>query len=235
MSSNIHLITSVAAAAVLTLGSPAAADHIPGHSNEDPVFPVPIPGQGEFSGGAMWVTAIGPIGGNEISNATFDITFVSDGQTPASDLLLNVSLFIDEPGGVVQVETVVTGADLGLGSGPGKFSGTFETTDLNGIAVENFLVAPNSTIDVIVDAVGGGGIQGTGYFVDSFIYFDIVTDPPACSDDIDGSGDVGFGDILQVIGAWGPCGATCPEDLSGNGNVDFADILAVLGAWGPCP
>jgi polyhydroxybutyrate depolymerase len=59
--------------------------------------------------------------------------------------------------------------------------------------------------------------------------------PAACSADLDGSGDVGFGDILAIIGAWGPCGVPCPEDLSGNGSVDFADILAVIGAWGPCP
>ncbi|MCP3902065.1 MAG: hypothetical protein GY715_00390 [Planctomycetes bacterium] len=56
---------------------------------------------------------------------------------------------------------------------------------------------------------------------------------PSCSEDLDGSGDVGFGDILTIIGAWGPCGG-CPEDLSGNGAVDFADILLVIGAWGPC-
>jgi len=57
---------------------------------------------------------------------------------------------------------------------------------------------------------------------------------PACVEDLDGTGDVGFGDILRIIAAWGPCGAPCPEDLSDNGNVDFADILAVIGAWGPC-
>ncbi|MCP3904241.1 MAG: hypothetical protein GY715_11470 [Planctomycetes bacterium] len=55
-----------------------------------------------------------------------------------------------------------------------------------------------------------------------------------CPEDLDGSGDVGFGDILTIIGVWG-C-TTCPaEDLSGNGNVDFADILAVIAAWGSCP
>ncbi|MCP3905702.1 MAG: hypothetical protein GY715_18910 [Planctomycetes bacterium] len=55
-----------------------------------------------------------------------------------------------------------------------------------------------------------------------------------CAEDLDSSGDVGFGDILQIIGAWGPCGVPCPEDLSGNNQVDFADILAVIAAWGPC-
>ncbi|MHC5113568.1 MAG: PHB depolymerase family esterase [Planctomycetota bacterium] len=58
--------------------------------------------------------------------------------------------------------------------------------------------------------------------------------PALCPADLDGSGDVGFGDILAIIAAWGPCGAPCPEDLSGNGSVDFADILAVIAAFGDC-
>ncbi|MCP3905996.1 MAG: hypothetical protein GY715_20420 [Planctomycetes bacterium] len=58
--------------------------------------------------------------------------------------------------------------------------------------------------------------------------------PAPCPADLDGSGDVGFGDILAIIGAWGPCGVPCPEDLSGNGNVDFADVLALIAAWGNC-
>ncbi|MHC5113811.1 MAG: hypothetical protein ACYTGP_05225 [Planctomycetota bacterium] len=54
-----------------------------------------------------------------------------------------------------------------------------------------------------------------------------------CFGDLDGSGDIGFGDILQVIGAWGPC-AACPEDLDGSGEVGFGDILVLIGVWGPC-
>jgi len=47
--------------------------------------------------------------------------------------------------------------------------------------------------------------------------------------DLDGDGDVDFGDLLLVIAAWGPCGVgACPEDLNGDGSVGFADILAVL-------
>ncbi|MCP3979024.1 MAG: hypothetical protein GY716_06785 [bacterium] len=56
-----------------------------------------------------------------------------------------------------------------------------------------------------------------------------------CPEDLDHSGDVGFGDILAIIGAWGPCPqGPCSQDLNGNGFVDFADILAVISAWGPC-
>jgi hypothetical protein len=58
--------------------------------------------------------------------------------------------------------------------------------------------------------------------------------PSPCPSDLDGTGDVGFGDILAIIAAWGPCNG-CPEDLNGNGSVDFADVLVVIGAFGACP
>ena len=54
-----------------------------------------------------------------------------------------------------------------------------------------------------------------------------------CPADVDGSGDVGFGDILAVIGSWGPCPG-CPADVNEDGLVGFADILQIIGAWGPC-
>ncbi|MHC5113039.1 MAG: hypothetical protein ACYTGP_01265 [Planctomycetota bacterium] len=54
-----------------------------------------------------------------------------------------------------------------------------------------------------------------------------------CPEDLDGSGDVGFGDIFVIISMWGAC-AGCPADLDGSGFVDFADILIAVGAWGPC-
>jgi hypothetical protein len=57
--------------------------------------------------------------------------------------------------------------------------------------------------------------------------------PDPCAGDADGSGDVGFGDILAIIGAWGDCPA-CPEDVNQDGVVNFADILAAIGQWGPC-
>ena len=52
--------------------------------------------------------------------------------------------------------------------------------------------------------------------------------------DVDGSGAVDFGDILQVLASWGPCPeppAECPADFDGNGFVGFADLLVVLANW----
>ena len=56
----------------------------------------------------------------------------------------------------------------------------------------------------------------------------------SCPADLDGSGDVGFSDLLGIITAWGPCGVSCSEDLDGDDIVGFSDLLLVLSAWGPC-
>lgn len=57
---------------------------------------------------------------------------------------------------------------------------------------------------------------------------------PGCPSDLDDSGAVGFGDLLQVLGDWGPCAGTCTSDLDGSNDVGFGDLLQVLGDWGPC-
>lgn len=161
-------ISGAACLAILGLANVVRASHIPGHDDDDPIFPVPIPGQQFFSGGILFVTAIGPPGGSEITNAEFDITYFSDGTTPASDILIEVGYMSE--GGYLQSE--VTGVDLGFGSGSGMFSGTFSTDALNGVAVESFLFPPHSIVDLTIGSVTGG-IQGTGYFEDSFINFTI--------------------------------------------------------------
>lgn len=69
-------------------------------------------------------------------------------------------------------------------------------------------IRPNSTVELMVDAVGGGGIQGVGYFTHSFITFDVIPAPP--------------------------CEPPRPWDLDGSGTVDVTDSLALLAQWGPC-
>jgi hypothetical protein len=56
---------------------------------------------------------------------------------------------------------------------------------------------------------------------------------PPCPWDLDCNDDVGFDDLLAVLGAWGtePGG---PPDFDGGG-VGFSDLLEILGHWGPCP
>ena len=67
----------------------------------------------------------------------------------------------------------------------------------------------------------------------------VATLPPAletttCPPDLNGDGSVGFGDLTQLLSAWGPCSG-CDEDLDDNGQVGFSDLTIMLNAWGPCP
>lgn len=52
--------------------------------------------------------------------------------------------------------------------------------------------------------------------------------------DIDGDGIVGTGDLLLLLGAWGPCDdcGNCAADLDGDCNVGTGDLLLLLGNWG---
>ena len=56
---------------------------------------------------------------------------------------------------------------------------------------------------------------------------------PVCLADFDGSGEVGFSDLTQLLSQWGPC-PSCPEDLDGDGVVGFSDLTHMLSKWGPC-
>jgi formylglycine-generating enzyme required for sulfatase activity len=50
--------------------------------------------------------------------------------------------------------------------------------------------------------------------------------------DLDGDGDVGIDDFLQLLAAWGQC-AGCPEDTDDDGEVGILDFLRLLAEWGP--
>ena len=64
---------------------------------------------------------------------------------------------------------------------------------------------------------------------------DLFEDIDECAADLDGSGDVGFPDLLILLASWGPCGgADCDADLNGNGVVDFNDLVSLLAAYGDC-
>jgi hypothetical protein len=149
------------------------ADHIPGHDACDPTFPAPIPGQNDFSGGGviLFVTLIGPEEDTVITGTTFDVTYVSDGTTPASELELVVSVQLDSG----EAEVSVLGSDLGFGSGPGTFVGTLQTSALNGVVAPGI---PAAVVRLEITRSDGGPIEGTAYFEDSFIVFDVIPPPP---------------------------------------------------------
>ena len=57
---------------------------------------------------------------------------------------------------------------------------------------------------------------------------------PVCPGDLDGSGDVGINDFLDLLAAWGP-NPGHPADLDGDDVVGINDFLQLLANWGPCP
>jgi len=63
----------------------------------------------------------------------------------------------------------------------------------------------------------------------------IGTEMLDCYADLDGDRLVGITDLLQLLAAWGPCGALCIADIDANGDVGITDLLTLLAAWGPCP
>ncbi|MHC5007442.1 MAG: hypothetical protein ACYTGF_08820, partial [Planctomycetota bacterium] len=60
----------------------------------------------------------------------------------------------------------------------------------------------------------------------------ISCEPGPCPWDLDGSGDVGVTDFLEMLAVWGEMGV--PADFDGGG-VGVTDFLILLGNWGPCP
>ena len=66
-----------------------------------------------------------------------------------------------------------------------------------------------------------------------------ITGPCAlCPADLDGDGEVGIIDFLELLGAWGPCPDPCPPfcfgDSDGDCQVGITDFLLLLGNWGTC-
>ncbi|MBX3373302.1 MAG: vanadium-dependent haloperoxidase [Phycisphaeraceae bacterium] len=58
--------------------------------------------------------------------------------------------------------------------------------------------------------------------------------PLACvAVDLNGDSQIGFPDLLVLLGSWGSCEG-CPADLNSDGHVDFEDVLHLLSMWEGC-
>jgi hypothetical protein len=96
---------------------------------------------------------------------------------------------------------------------------------------------PDNFFPQVARGVTADGQTVVGWGISEGVFRGFVaTLPPAidpCNDDLNGDGQVGFTDLTQLLGSWGPCPA-CPEDLDGDGAVGFTDLTQLLGSWGPC-
>jgi hypothetical protein len=61
---------------------------------------------------------------------------------------------------------------------------------------------------------------------------------PTCLGDLDLDGEIGLGDLVILLGRWGPVRGPFlydAADLDPNFDIGFADLLILLSRWGPCP
>ncbi len=78
------------------------------------------------------------------------------------------------------------------------------------------------------------GDAATGDMVnDEYEIYIALLDPFGCLIDLDGDGEVGVTELLDLLAQWGtdPEG---PPDFNGDGDVNVTDLLELLAAWGPC-
>ena len=124
---------------------------------------------------------------------------------------------------------------------------TTELADLLGLTAAFFVssvswVAMKSTDTAILGHVGTRYLDATalsdlytmstGVFVQGRVDA-IVIDRVSCNgltEDLDGDGMIGFGDLVLLLSNFGPCDS-CPADFNGNGSVDFEDLVRLLSAW----
>jgi hypothetical protein len=103
-----------------------------------------------------------------------------------------------------------------------------EGTLISDIGFETMFI--NDNRQIVFEASYGGAVAGDGLFTVEFPL-------EKCPGDIDGTGDVGFPDLLVVLANWGPY-EPCPPHLAGDIDLDcevgFGDLLVVLSSWGPC-
>ena len=134
----------------------------------------------------------------------------------------------------------VTIEDTSMTDLPDGWGGYGDETPLG----EPLLPADRTFTDVLagVDEVAfttfePGWLFGTTHFDMRLDNISVTTVPTGttCATDLDGDGETGFSDLLEILVAWGPCkGEGCAADIDSSGVVDFADVLATITAWGPC-
>ena len=95
-----------------------------------------------------------------------------------------------------------------------------------GQAEDRFGTSVSVSGDVVL--VGAAGDDDNGDGAGSAFVF------RSCPWDLDGDGDVGITDFLDLLGAWGP-NPGHPADFDGDDIVGITDFLELLGNWGPCP
>ncbi|NNM25905.1 MAG: hypothetical protein HKO59_07945 [Phycisphaerales bacterium] len=75
----------------------------------------------------------------------------------------------------------------------------------------------------------GGVFQGTDVACGN-----VFCAQPGCPADLNLDGDVGFFDLVFMLGSWGECDGACLGDIDGDGMIGFFDLTYLLAEWGAC-
>lgn len=83
--------------------------------------------------------------------------------------------------------------------------------------------SPSGIIDYFCSPHCGMGMEGT---------ITVIGSGSGCPEDLDGNGEVGVDDLLQLLSVFGlPCPG-CIEDIDGSGDIGVDDLLALLAVFG---
>ncbi len=124
----------------------------------------------------------------------------------------------------------------------GNLAVTGEGTLLTTLIFEALEPAAPTPIDILLSA--GSPIGFTRVFDGVIPNHDItgslfgaeVVIELECPADLNGDGNVGVPDVLELLALWGQCddGEGCQADLNGDDSIGVPDLLLLLSAWGPC-
>ncbi len=186
----------------------------------------------DFDGsGAAWLTENGP-GNTDVDGGPTVLTSPTIDLAGAEAVILryarwftnddgdddDLALEVSSDDGTTWVELESTGAITGWEERTLRLDAAIPPTDEVRI---RFLATDNPN-----DSVTEAGIDAVRIEV-------LECAPAGPPEDVDGDGSVGFGDLLAVLAAFGPCDdPPCPEDVDDSGAIGFDDVLAVLSAWG---
>ncbi|MHC4273534.1 MAG: S8 family serine peptidase [Planctomycetota bacterium] len=144
------------------------------------------------------------------------------GADPGNDLFV---VEVSDDGGFNWV-TLETVGPSGPEVSGGWFHKEFLIADVPGISNTDQFRVRFTASDLILGSVVEAGVDGVEIFK-------LFCETAACPD-VDGDGEVGVWDFLEMLAAWGP-NPGHPADFDGDGEVSVSDFLILIAAWGPCP
>lgn len=190
----------------------------------------PDPGLGDpttfwmVSAGSSDVYGLTPVVARGAAGVTLTTISVPEITAPTSvDMDDTGHLFVSNLGSVVELMLEPTAGEWQVVATPVSFFGDETVGDM-------FRVTRSRTNfdDVLHSGPGWEHIDpDTGEL-------DFGLSVPDCNADTNGDGQVNVTDLLELLGAWGPCDI-CNADANEDRSINVTDLLALLGSWGPCP